>query len=362
MSSLPDIKDTVVSYVKRLGVRRPTKRPPYFKKILIIKPSSLGDIVHSLPFLNSIKSCFPRAEIHWVVAKGLEGLLEGHPMIDYLIIINKDMWKKISMAGQTLREVRQLFTKLRNERYDLVVDLQGLLRSGLITMATRAPVRIGFQEAREGSRLFYNKRVKGGKDIHAVDRYIKMAEALRCDTDNVIFPFPLIKNDVREIRELKTSLKEYAVIVPGARWKTKIWPAENFGLFASGLSVKTVVIGSRADRAIAEKVVGTSGGNAISLAGSTNLKELIELMRGAKFVISNDSGPMHIAAGLNIPVVAIFGPTSPSRTGPYGSRHIVLQSGLECAPCFKKKCNEMKCMKDITVEMVFEKVKHIVDQ
>lgn len=328
----------------------------FYKKILIIKPSSLGDIVHSLPFLNSIRSCYPKAEIHWVVAKGFEGLLEGHPMIDKIIVINKDMWKKISHTGKTLKEVGQLMKSLSNEKYDLVIDLQGLLRSGIITLATRAPVRVGFSEAREGSRLFYNRKIKGGKDIHAVDRYMKVAGSLKCDTENIIFPFPLMKNNLNEIRNFKASFKDYCVIVPGARWDTKIWNAHNFGKLTSLLSVKSVVVGSRGDTGIAERVVAESEGKAVSIAGKTSLRELIELMRSAKFVVSNDSGPMHIAAGFKVPVVAIFGPTSPIRTGPYGKGHIIVNSGAECAPCFKKNCKSMKCMEDVTVDMVYERI------
>ena len=193
--------DTVFAVFKRFKRNKKPAALPH--KILIVKPSSLGDIVHSLPFLNSIKSCFPKSEIHWVIARGLEGLLEGHPMVDKLIVINKDMWKKISKTGKTIKEIRQLFKSLRNENYDLVIDLQGLFRSGVITMATRAPVRIGFAEAREGSRLFYNKRVKGGKDIHAVERYMKIAGALECDTENIIFPYPLSKDNFEQIMGIK---------------------------------------------------------------------------------------------------------------------------------------------------------------
>ncbi|MBS1115592.1 MAG: rfaF [Nitrospirae bacterium] len=334
------------------------KRIHTCKKILVVKPSSLGDIVHSLPFLNSIKTCFPKAEIHWVIAKGLEGLLECHPMVDKLIIINKDMWKKLSKTAETIKEVRQLLQDIRNERYDLAVDLQGLFRSGLITMATRAPVRIGFSEAREGSRLFYNVKIKGGKDVHAVERYMKIAGALGCDEKNILFPFSLCDSEMKNIEDIRSRMKDYAVIVPGARWDTKIWPAENFGRIASLLPVQSIVIGSKSDMLIAEKVVQASGGKAISLAGRTSLRELIEVMRHARFVISNDSGPLHIAAGFKVPVVAIFGPTSPVRTGPYGKGHIVIKSDLECAPCFKKHCSDLKCMQGTTVDDVYEKIIH----
>ncbi len=326
------------------------------KKILIVKPSSLGDVVHSLPFLNSIKACFPKAEIHWVIARGLEGLLECHPMVDRLIIINKDMWKKLSKTVDTIKELKQLFRDIRDEQYDLAVDLQGLFRSGLITMATRAPVRVGFAEAREGSKIFYNVMVKGGKEVHAVERYMKLAGALGCDEKDIIFPFSLCGGEMRSLEDIKRGMKDYAVIVPGARWDTKIWDAANFGRIASLLPIRSIVIGSRSDTEIAEKVVRSSGGKAISLAGRTSLKELIEVLRQARLVVSNDSGPMHIAAGFHVPVVAIFGPTSPVRTGPYGKGHVVIKSAVECAPCFRKKCSDLKCMKGITADYVYERI------
>ena len=332
-----------------------------FKKILIVKPSSLGDVVHSLPFLNAIHACFPKAEVHWVIAKGLEGLLEGHPLINRLIIINKDLWKKLSKAESTLKEIRQLYRELRNEKYDLVIDLQGLLRSGLITMATHAPVRIGFAEAREGSRLFYTLKIRGGKGVHAVDRYMKVAAELGCDAADIAFPFPASGAGSQKIQDLKNRFGDYAVIVPGARWKTKIWPAENFGRVAQELPLKSIVIGSRADSRIAEQVVSISNGKALSLAGETDLGELIEIMRDARVVITNDSGPMHIAAALHVPVIALFGPTSPVLTGPYGKGHTVLQSHKACVPCFKRECKDnIRCMNEITPDAVYQAVLEVL--
>lgn len=330
------------------------KKTP-FRKILIVKPSSLGDVVHSLPFLNAVHECFPDAEVHWVIAKGLEGLLEGHPMVHRLIVINKDVWKKISRAGDTVREIRQLYRDIRSAHYDLVVDLQGLLRSGLITMAARAPVRIGFTEAREGSRIFYTRKVRGGRGIHAVDRYMKIAAEIGCPSDRIEFPFPPKPAGSDRMKRVLADLGPYAVIVPGARWKTKIWPAENFGSVAAKLPVRSVVIGSSSDRGIADKIVSTSRGRAVSLAGETNLPELIVLMKGASIVITNDSGPMHIGAALNVPVIAVFGPTSPVLTGPYGKGHVVLQSDEPCSPCFKRECADVKCMRKITPGKVLER-------
>ncbi|OGW33981.1 MAG: lipopolysaccharide heptosyltransferase I, partial [Nitrospirae bacterium GWD2_44_7] len=243
------------------------KKP--LRKILVIKPSSLGDIVHSLPFLNVLRDSFPKAEIHWIIARGLEGLLEGHPMINKLWIINKDDWKRIKGAGATIKELRSLFKSLKAERYDIVIDLQGLLRSGILAKATGAPVRIGFKEAREGSRIFYTHTVKAGKDVHAVDRYLEMAKFLGCDTSEVKFPFPL--SFTSQLSPFSFQLPDkYAVIVPGARWETKRWHPERFGELASMLSIRSVIVGGESDIDIAGIVVKNSGSNAVSIVGKTN--------------------------------------------------------------------------------------------
>jgi heptosyltransferase I len=321
-------------------------QPKNPEKILIVKPSSLGDIVHSLPFLNILRICYPNTEIHWVIAKVFQGLLEGHPMINKLWIINKDSWTKMNRAKETIDEIRSLFKALKKERYDLAVDLQGLLRSGIITSATGAPVRVGFKEAREGSRFFYTHKVAGGKGIHAVDRYLKVAEYLGCDTSIIAFPFPLHQFPAIKLPH------DYAVIVPGARWETKRWPPEQFGKLASLLPLPSIIVGSQGDIHIADDIVALSDNKASSLAGKTNFQELIAIVRGAKFMISNDSGPMHIGAALGVPVYAIFGPTDPLRTGPYGKGHTIIRGDVSCSPCFKRKCNDMKCMKNISAEKV----------
>lgn len=329
------------------------------KKILIIKPSSLGDIIHSLPFLNAMKDAFPKTEIHWIIARGLEGLLENHPMVNRLWVIRKDQWKNFKNIRDTVTEFRGLFRELRDESYDMVIDLQGLLRSGLLTYATNAPIRIGFKEAREGSRLFYTHEIEGGREIHAVDRYLKIASAIGSEIEEVNFPMPLIKES-EKVQRLKRELGEYAVIVPGARWKAKRWHSERFGILASMLYIKTVIVGSASDVRVAEEIKTKSGGKVLSMAGDTDIKELISIIRNAKYVISNDSGPMHIAAAFGIPVIAIFGPTNPVKTGPYGSNHVIVKSDISCAPCYKRNCKDMGCMDDISVEMVYEAIKTVI--
>ena len=336
-----------------MDIRKSLIKDP--RKILIIKPSSLGDVVHSLPFLNVIRTCFPKAEIHWVIAKGLEGLLEGHPMVNKLWIINKDKWKKIKNVKGTINELKGLFKELKKEKFDLVVDLQGLLRSGILTSATSAPVRIGFAEEREGSKFFYTHKVKGGRNIHAVDRYLKIADFLGCNITDIRFPFPLhFKSSIITNYSLP---EDYAVIVPGARWKTKVWPSKKFGKLSSKLPIMTVIVGSKTDIDIANEIAALSKGKATSLADKTDLKELIEVIRNARLMVSNDSGPMHIAAALGIPVFAIFGPTDPLRTGPYGKGHTIIREDISCAPCFKRTCSDVKCMNNLSAEKVYEIIK-----
>jgi lipopolysaccharide heptosyltransferase II len=274
-------------------------------------------------------------------------------MINKIWVINKDMWKKLSCIRSSLHELRVFRKELREERYDIVVDLQGLLRSGIIALATGSPLRVGFQEAREGSRLFYTHIVEGGKDVHAVDRYLKIACFMGCDTSDILFPFPLCCYPSLPL----PSTGDYAVVVPGARKPANRWPANRFGELSSLLPIKTLVIGSREDIHLANMVVETSKGNAVSLAGKTDLKNLIGVIKGARFVVSNDSGPMHIAAALGIPVFALFGPANPVRTGPYGKGHKVIREEVPCAPCYRRTCHDLRCMEKLSVEKVFEAIK-----
>ena len=363
-------------------------------KILIIKPSSLGDIIHSLPFLKAIKNTFPDACIEWVISKNLKEILETNPLIDRLIVFDKDSWKQLKNLPKTLKEIAGLVKTLKANQYDVVVDLQGLLRSGIITFFAPSPVKIGFKHAREGSSFFYNKKISVNKSVHAVDKYLEVAKAIRqglgvgsdrpayrtgrLDSEDqgpgkIEFPLNVDKTAAENIKKLLGGLsaigrsasggkeKEYAVMVPSARWETKKWPAENFGRLISKLQIQCVLAGSSADKDVAQEVTDSSSGSIINLCGKTNLKELVALIAGAKVVVSNDSGPMHIAAALGVPVIALFGPTDPVKTGPYGwqgKKNLkVIRTPISCSPCFKKKCKEPLCMKGISVEQVFEGIR-----
>ena len=326
------------------------------KNILIIKPSALGDIVHSLPFLNVIKKTFPRARIDWVVAHGLHTFLEDHPMIDTLWVIKKDEWKKPGRLARTVREIYGLAKGLKNRNYDVSIDLSGLLRSGIITWFSKAGIRLGFKESDEGSPLFYSHKIHGSMNIHAIDRYLEIAKFMGCQVDSIEYPFAPYDETPPIAEQLP---HQYVVMSPSAGKPANRWPADKFGRLAATLPLKTVVIAGKAEAGIADMVVTHSSGKAVSIAGKTNLKELIAVIKRASFFICNDTGPMHIAAALNIPVFAVFGPANPVRTGPYGSIHTVIQKDLDCSPCYAHKpctAHGFKCMNELSVEDVANKI------
>jgi len=347
-------------------------------KMLIIKPSSLGDIIHTLPFLKAVKDSFPDAMIDWVISRNLKGLIENNPLINEVIVFDKDSWKKMKNLPGTINEMSLLKKILKSRKYDIAVDLQGLLRSGIITYYTPAGTKIGFADAREGSRFFYDRKISAEGSFHAVDKNLAIAGAIGAKKGKVKFPLTIDNTSRERVKKLTNNVNEYVVIAPSARWITKIWPAEHFASLIRKINLPCVITGGKGDREIAQKImegiktVNTSFShrkgvlqyaptNIINLTGKTDLKELVALIEGATAVVSNDSGPMHIAAAFNKPLVALFGPTDPAKTGPYGwqknENFRVVRSGVPCSPCFKKKCGNFRCMENISVDDVYEAIK-----
>ncbi|MCF6248657.1 MAG: glycosyltransferase family 9 protein [Desulfobacula sp.] len=330
------------------------------KKILIIKPSALGDIVHSLPFLSAIKNKFPNAKIDWVVAHGLHTFLEDHPLIDNLWVIKKDQWKKLVNLNQSLKEINILRKGLKTEHYDVSIDLSGLLRSGIISWFSKASVKLGFKESDEGSPFFYTHKIHGSMNIHAIDRYLEIAKFMGCATgefgkiSKIDYPFAPYDHQPEILKELP---KKYLVMSPSAGKPANRWQAEKYGRLAGRLNLPTVIIASAAESDIAQEVVNHSNGNAINLAGRTGLKELIAVIEKASCFVCNDTGPMHIAAALDIPVFAVFGPANPIRTGPYGTIHTVIQKNYDCSPCYAQQpCSkyDFRCMNELGVDDVLK--------
>lgn len=338
--------------------------------ILIVKLSAIGDVVHTLPFLEVLRKNYPDARIDWVVEEEAGQIIMGHPMLDHILVSRRKTWqKKLTKPRQrtaALKEMIRFIRKLRSHKYDLVVDLHGLFKSGILTGLSKGKRKIGFTGGKEGSSLFLSERpYYVNYNEHALDRYLKTIDYLGC----TLYPWkgdiPVGGSDREAIENfiLKNRLRKDRIVAinPMARWKTKLWEPERFSLLADrvqqDLNGKVVFTGSDQDRVVIDEIVKMMKTTPLDLTGRTSLKALAYLYSKCFLLITTDTGPMHMAAAMGCPVVALFGPTAPWRTGPYGKGHRVIREELECSPCFKKKCDNLNCMMGITVDRVFDAVK-----
>ena len=336
-----------------------------YNNILLIKMSSLGDILHTLPFAAALRQRYPKAKITWLVHPQFAGFVPDPPVIDEVLYFDKVKFKKMGFFGK-LKYFREMKALLHSKHFDLVIDMQGLFKSAVLAAISGCSNRIGYCEMREGSGLV-SRAISGAhsKD-HVIERYLDVARYLGAKVDSlddVQFPMPDLSketNSVQEkLRQLGWSGGDYVVIVPGARWWTKEWPVEHYVALAKKLVDEgtSVVLAGGPDDASKGKAIAEQCDSALVLdmTGKTSLRELAALIKNCSFYISADTGPLHFAAALKKPLVAMYGPTKADRTGPYGSKNsTVLLSPAKCAGCLKKKCADWHCMHDITPEMVYE--------
>lgn len=321
------------------------------KRILLIKPSALGDVVHAMPIAHLLKRRFPRSHLTWLIAPAWSQIAERHPDVDSVIHFDRKKTGDLKAIDKSSHSLLSLIDKLRRADFDLVVDLQGLVRSAFFGVMTGAPMRIGFAYARELAWLGYTHRVQSrGNDRHAIERYLDVAEELGCDRGPVRFDFGIDDDDRHYVDELIGRETAPIVLLPGTNWKTKRWPVEYFDELARRFESNVFVAGANDVVEIAQKIRATS------LAGKTTLMQLAELLRRAKLVISNDSGPMHIAAAVGAPLVSLFGPTNPVRTGPYLSNAKIVRLNLACMPCYARTCSHHSCLKQLSLDDVMKSI------
>jgi heptosyltransferase I len=329
--------------------------PP--RRILLIKPSAIGDVVHALPILSLLRRKWPDAHIAWVLTPGCANLLDGHPLLDEVILFERGRFGRGWREPAAAKGLVTFMKHLRRGEFDLVVDLQGLFRSGWMAWETRAPVRIGFASGREFSPVFYTHRIDvGTTDQHAIDRYLKVTAALGCGDGPVEFPFHVTSEARQHVEALAPAIADgtpYAVLIPGTNWVTKRWPVDRFASLVKPLrdefNLQAVVAGSPDERSLAEQVRG-----ATNVAGKTTLRQLVALLDRAALVVANDSGPMHMAAALGRPLVTPFGPTNPVRTGPYRRDDAVIRLAIPCSPCYARQCSHQSCLRWLEVESVLQ--------
>ena len=320
-------------------------------KVLILKPSSLGDIIHALPVLRLIKLQRPDWEVHWWISKPFAPVLEMDRDIKALHHFHRHDWG--APRGWT-RGVMQM-RRLRDERFDLVIDLQGLARSAIFGWVAGGAFTVGLHQHRDGIAGFYDVAVeRPGAEVHAVDWNRAVLPVLGLAEEGEFDWLPARPwLQTKLVDQGYDPDYQWIVLCPGARWASKRWPIESFASLIDKLyspNKRFAVIGGKEDQRLAEKLADHP--HCLDLTGRTTLPELIEWLRVSTVLVTNDTGPMHIAAALKKPVVALFGSTHPGRTGPYQTSGRVLQTdNLDCVPCLARDCVrevERECLRQIT--------------
>ena len=329
-------------------------------KILILKPSSLGDVVQALPVLRLLKRHLPASEMFWWIDSQFAPLLEGDPDLTGVVRFERQRWTSPLHWPEMLRSIRWL----RAQNFDWVIDLQCLARSGAFAWLTNGKFLIGLDEPREGARGFYDVAIRRPSfHTHAVDWYLAVLPQLGVPLhwDFQWLPErPEIANTVKS--KWQTGKARWIVIQPGARWPNKRWPVENFAglvrlLAEQFADARFAIPGGGEDKPLGEIISRAAPERCLNLCGQTSLPEMVEWLRLCELMVTNDTGPMHVAAALGKPLVALFGPTEPRRTGPYRQLNSVLRIDLPCSPCLKSHCTYEKpneCLKALSPATVFE--------
>ena len=345
------------------------------RRILLIKPSALGDVVHTLPVAATLHRRYPNIPLDWLVEEESADIVRGHPAVAEIVVSARKRWlrqlRRPALIPMTLGEMRRLATELRQRRYDAVLDLQGLFKSALYVMATGAPVRVGFAEGREGAPWVLTHRVvTPAQPVHAVERYLALALAVDATEPVHEFCISLSPEDTAAARAHLATCRlplgcPRVVVHPTARWRTKLWEVGRWRELVAALlaeRVGVVLTGSREDGAIAEAICTGMDPQPVSLVGRLPLKQFVAVLQHADLMITLDSGPMHMAAAVGTPVVALFGPTDPLRTGPWGPGRI-LRRELPCSPCLQRRCrieDTYRCMRDLSVSEVLDAVRSLL--
>jgi heptosyltransferase-1 len=330
-----------------------------FQRIALIKPSALGDICHALPVLTALRQRFPDAEISWIINRVYEPLVQGHPDLTRTIAFDRSSFRRGFGVG--VSSTLSFFNELRRYRFDLVIDLQGLLRTGLMAAASGAPVRLGFAEAREGARYFYTHRiaVPDAEQIHAVDRYWHVVEWLGAGAVEKQFRLPISPEERSAAEaELAGLPRPWLVVAPGSRWLTKQWPAAYFAELArralSTVGGSIILVGVAEDRPLSATVATSVRGSVVDLTGKTSLPRLTAILSLADMMIANDTGPLHLAAALGLPCIAPYTCTKTVKHGPYAVSGGGVETTVACGGSYFKRCpHQFRCFQELTPDRLW---------
>ena len=336
-----------------------------FKNILIIKPSSLGDIVLALPALSALRRSFPDARITWLIRPEFAPLLENHPHLDEIIPFDRKFLGKAWFHPRAFASLLSLIRQLHRSRFDAVFDFQGLFRTAFLAWLSGCKMRFGMADARELAHIFYTHKVTQDQDcVHLVDYYLKIIQAAGASETQVQFLLPTDSAAVNSVSRLLESYEikpdNYAVFVPGSAHSNKCWPIERFAALADKISSQfgfsLVATGIASEKSDIERLKSLANAPIANLAGVTSLSELIALLKSARLVVSNDTGPGHIAAALATPLVLIFGWSNPARVAPYGRNNCVVAIEPDSRGLGRSSTDPKHDVRAITVDEVFKKV------
>ncbi|MCZ6692253.1 MAG: glycosyltransferase family 9 protein [Planctomycetota bacterium] len=332
---------------------------------LIVKLSSIGDVVHTLPAFRALRAAFPDDFIAWAVEEPAHPVLEGLPGLDRAILIPRRRWLS---RWSTAREAFGLFSRIRAMSFDQVIDFQGLARSALVSAFSGATERIGFRDGREGSPLFYHRRISiGDVDRHAVDRNLALVRALGASTDGIHRGLAIperARESVRRLIDREGLDSGFVILHPSAGRATNRYPPDRFAdlgdRVAGELGVRVAVTGSATDRSLTRELIERMERDAVDLTGRLDLWELAELSRTSLAFVAGDTGPLHLAIEAGSSVIGIYGGADPTRTGPYGGRSRLVRSRVPCGPCYRRTCPGLPCLQSIDPDEVFEQVRQTV--
>ena len=367
-----------------------------FSRILLIKPSALGDVVHTLPVLVKLRARYPRARIDWLITPENAEVVRYHPALSNVVLFARRDFSKRGRRWRAFLSFFDLLKQIRSAKYELIIDMHGQVRSAFFALISGARVRIGFDRpvkrgltvstehdlknipshgwrgAREGSWIAYTHRIPiPTLDVHAIDRYLWVAPLLGLDDnppDLTIHLSPQATSKVNRLLEEQgvTVSKPLVVLVPGTIWETKHWTIEGFAGVArqflqDGFAV--ALAGTVRDQQRCRQIAAAAPGTC-DLSGKTTPADLAALIRRAEVAVTNDSGSMHVAASLGKPMVSVFGPTNPVHIGPYERPESVVRVDLPCSPCNYRRLSQCPfdhaCMKQVTSAMVVERVRKIL--
>ncbi|MBN1437276.1 MAG: lipopolysaccharide heptosyltransferase II [Sedimentisphaerales bacterium] len=342
-----------------------------FRNILIVKPSSLGDVARCLDILQALRQRYPQAYISWLIRPDCAGILPAPPALNEKIIFDRKRLGKMFYNPFALKDFFKLVFKLRRSGFDLVLDFQDLFRSGFLSFCTKAPLRIGYANNREFAGRFYNHRVTVPEEPeHVVDSYWRIVEPLHVKPGEIQTTANSVINTDRSalktLSQIPLEKQKYLALLIGGTEPAKQWPPESFAELADSVNkryhIQVVLLGAgKAEAQAAEQLCQHAKNSVINLVGKTDMKQLVDLLLNAKLVLGNDSGPLHIAAAYKVPVIGLYGPTNPVVVGPYGQIDSVVEAGKNVNRQGRYSKAPQHAMTNITVAEVLQAVERKCD-